>query len=120
MQGRSFRCSRTGSWAATAAERRLASAANFRAMPARTGPLPVSHMHHGGPVLGLPDWTLGASLREESIMAKLLRNSSRPVVSVQEDATVEDAVKTMVEHRIGAVIVLRLSLIHISEPTRLG
>jgi CBS domain-containing protein len=40
-------------------------------------------------------------------MAKLLRNSSRPVVSVQEDATVEDAVKTMVEHRIGAVIVLR-------------
>jgi CBS domain-containing protein len=40
-------------------------------------------------------------------MAKLLRNSTRPVVSVQEDATVEDAVKTMVEHRIGAVIVLR-------------
>jgi CBS domain-containing protein len=40
-------------------------------------------------------------------MAKLLRNSSRPVVSVQENATVEDAVKTMVEHRIGAVIVLR-------------
>lgn len=40
-------------------------------------------------------------------MAKLLRNSSRPVVSVQEDATVEEAVKTMVEHRIGAVIVLR-------------
>jgi len=40
-------------------------------------------------------------------MAKLLRNSSRPVVSVQENATVEEAVKTMVEHRIGAVIVLR-------------
>jgi CBS domain-containing protein len=39
-------------------------------------------------------------------MAKLLRNSSRPVVSVQERTTVEDAVKTMVEHRIGAVIVL--------------
>ena len=40
-------------------------------------------------------------------MAKLLRNSSRPVVSVQESTTVEEAVKTMVEHRIGAVIVLR-------------
>jgi CBS domain-containing protein len=40
-------------------------------------------------------------------MAKLLRNSIRPVVSVQENATVEEAVKTMVEHRIGAVIVLR-------------
>ena len=40
-------------------------------------------------------------------MAKLLRNSSRPVVSVQETTTVEAAVKTMVEHRIGAVIVLR-------------
>jgi CBS domain-containing protein len=39
-------------------------------------------------------------------MAKLLRNSSRPVVSVQEKTTVEDAVKTMVKHRIGAVIVL--------------
>ena len=40
-------------------------------------------------------------------MAKLLRNSTRPAVSVQEDTTVEDAVKTMVKHRIGAVIVLR-------------
>ena len=40
-------------------------------------------------------------------MAKLLRNSSRPVVSVQEKTTVEDAVKTMVKHGIGAVIVLR-------------
>lgn len=40
-------------------------------------------------------------------MAKLLRNSSRPVISVQESSTVEEAVKTMVEHRIGAVIVLR-------------
>jgi CBS domain-containing protein len=39
-------------------------------------------------------------------MAKLLRNSSRPVVSVQQDATVEEAVKVMVKHRIGAVIVL--------------
>jgi CBS domain-containing protein len=46
------------------------------------------------------------SLREESVMTKLLRNSSRPVVSVQEKTTVEDAVKTMVEHRIGAVVVL--------------
>ncbi len=40
-------------------------------------------------------------------MAKLLRNSTRPVISVQEDATVEDAVRTMVRHQIGAVIVLR-------------
>jgi CBS domain-containing protein len=40
-------------------------------------------------------------------MAKLLRNSSRAPVTVQENATVEDAVKTMVEHQIGAVIVLR-------------
>ena len=39
-------------------------------------------------------------------MAKLLRNSSRPVVSVQEKTSVEDAIKTMVKHRIGAVIVL--------------
>lgn len=39
-------------------------------------------------------------------MAKLLRNSSRPAVSVQQDATVEEAVKVMVKHRIGAVIVL--------------
>lgn len=40
-------------------------------------------------------------------MAKLLRKSSRPVVSVQETATVEAAVKTMVRERIGAVLVLR-------------
>jgi CBS domain-containing protein len=40
-------------------------------------------------------------------MAKLLRNSTRPVVSVPEDATVEEAVKTMVKNRIGAVIVLK-------------
>ena len=40
-------------------------------------------------------------------MAKLLRNSTRPVVSVQESATVEAAVKTMVRERIGAVIVFR-------------
>jgi CBS domain-containing protein len=49
----------------------------------------------------------GASLREESAMAKLLRNSSRPAVTVQETATVEAAVRTMVRERIGAVIVLR-------------
>jgi len=40
-------------------------------------------------------------------MAKLLRNSSRPAVTVQETATVEAAVKTMVQERIGAVVVLR-------------
>jgi CBS domain-containing protein len=39
-------------------------------------------------------------------MAKLLRNSSRPAVSVQQDATVEEAVRVMVKNRIGAVIVL--------------
>ena len=40
-------------------------------------------------------------------MTKLLRNSSRPAVTVQETATVEAAVKTMVQERIGAVVVLR-------------
>ncbi|HEX7616540.1 MAG TPA: CBS domain-containing protein [Thermoanaerobaculia bacterium] len=40
-------------------------------------------------------------------MAKLLRNSSRAPVTVQETATVEAAVKTMVQERIGAVVVLR-------------
>jgi CBS domain-containing protein len=40
-------------------------------------------------------------------MANLLRNSSRPPVTVQETATVEAAVKTMVKERIGAVVVLR-------------
>ncbi|MGA7990098.1 MAG: CBS domain-containing protein [Thermoanaerobaculia bacterium] len=40
-------------------------------------------------------------------MAKLLRNSTRPAVTVQETATVEAAVKVMVRERIGAVIVLR-------------
>jgi CBS domain-containing protein len=40
-------------------------------------------------------------------MAKILRNSSRPVVSVQETATVEAAVKTMVKERIGAVVVMK-------------
>ena len=40
-------------------------------------------------------------------MGKLLRNSSRPVVGVSENITVEDAVKTMVAHQIGAVVVLR-------------
>ena len=39
-------------------------------------------------------------------MAKLLRNSSRPAVSVPHDASVEQAVKVMVRNRIGAVIVL--------------
>jgi CBS domain-containing protein len=39
-------------------------------------------------------------------MAKLLRNSSRPAIAVQENTSVEEAVKTMVKHRIGAVIVL--------------
>ena len=40
-------------------------------------------------------------------MAKLLRNSSRAPVTVQETATVEAAVKTMVKERIGAVVVLK-------------
>ena len=40
-------------------------------------------------------------------MTKLLRNSSRPPVTVKETATVEAAVKTMVKERIGAVIVLK-------------
>jgi len=39
-------------------------------------------------------------------MAKLLRNSSRPAVSVPHDASVEQAVKVMLRNRIGAVIVL--------------
>ena len=38
-------------------------------------------------------------------MAKLLRNSSRPAVSVPHDASVEQAVKVMSRNRIGAVIV---------------
>ncbi len=40
-------------------------------------------------------------------MAKLLRNSSRPAISVPETATVLDAVKTMVRERIGAVVVMK-------------
>ncbi len=40
-------------------------------------------------------------------MAKLLRNSSRTPVTVQETATVLEAVKTMVKERIGAVVVLK-------------
>lgn len=40
-------------------------------------------------------------------MAKLLRNSSRPAVTVRETATVEEAVKTMVKERIGAVVVMK-------------
>lgn len=49
----------------------------------------------------------GASLREETAMAKLLRNSSRPPVTIQETATVFEAVKTMVKERIGAVVVMK-------------
>jgi CBS domain-containing protein len=40
-------------------------------------------------------------------MAKLLRNASRPPISVQETATVLEAVKTMVKERIGAVVVMK-------------
>lgn len=40
-------------------------------------------------------------------MAKLLRNASRPPVSVPETATVLEAVKTMVKERIGAVVVMK-------------
>lgn len=40
-------------------------------------------------------------------MANLLRNSSRPAVTVRETATVEEAVKTMVKERIGAVVVMK-------------
>ncbi len=40
-------------------------------------------------------------------MAKLLRNSSRPPVSVPETATVLEAVKTMVKERVGAVVVMK-------------
>ena len=40
-------------------------------------------------------------------MTKLLRNSSRPAITVKETATVEAVVKTMVKERIGAVIVLK-------------
>jgi CBS domain-containing protein len=40
-------------------------------------------------------------------MAKLLRNSSRPAISVQEKATVLEAVKTMVKEKIGAVVVMK-------------
>lgn len=39
-------------------------------------------------------------------MAKVLRNSSRPAVSVPHDTSVEQAVKVMLRNRIGAVIVL--------------
>jgi CBS domain-containing protein len=49
----------------------------------------------------------GASLREESAMAKLLRNSSRPAITVHETSTVLEAVKTMVRERIGAVVVMK-------------
>lgn len=40
-------------------------------------------------------------------MAKLLRNSSRPPITVQDTATIEAAVKAMVREKIGAVVVLR-------------
>jgi len=40
-------------------------------------------------------------------MAKLLRNTSRPAVTVPETATVLDAIKTMVKERIGAVVVMK-------------
>lgn len=40
-------------------------------------------------------------------MAKLLRNSTRPPITVPETATVHEAVKTMVAERIGAVVVLK-------------
>jgi CBS domain-containing protein len=40
-------------------------------------------------------------------MAKLLRNSSRPPVTVHETATALEAVKTMVKERIGAVVVMK-------------
>ena len=40
-------------------------------------------------------------------MAKLLRNSSRPPVTIQETSTVLEAVKTMVKERIGAVVVMK-------------
>lgn len=40
-------------------------------------------------------------------MAKLLRNSSRPPITVPETATVLEAVKTMVKERVGAVVVMK-------------
>jgi CBS domain-containing protein len=40
-------------------------------------------------------------------MANLLRNSSRPAITVQETSTVLEAVKTMVRERIGAVVVMK-------------
>lgn len=49
----------------------------------------------------------GVSLREETAMAKLLRNSSRPPVTIQETSTVLETVRTMVKERIGAVVVMK-------------
>ncbi|MEO8054478.1 MAG: CBS domain-containing protein [Acidobacteriota bacterium] len=40
-------------------------------------------------------------------MANLLRNSSRPAITVPETSTVLEAVKTMVRERIGAVVVMK-------------
>lgn len=39
-------------------------------------------------------------------MGEILKRASRPVITVPVDATVESAVRTMVKHRIGAVVVL--------------
>ena len=40
-------------------------------------------------------------------MAKLLRNTSRPAITVQETSTVLEANKTMVRERVGAVVVMK-------------
>lgn len=40
-------------------------------------------------------------------MAKLLRKSTRPPVTVPEKTTVYDAVKTMVKEKVGAVVVMK-------------
>lgn len=40
-------------------------------------------------------------------MAKLLRNSSRPPITVPRTATVLEAVRTMVTERVGAVVVMK-------------
>jgi CBS domain-containing protein len=40
-------------------------------------------------------------------MGKLLKKSRRPAIAVQASASVEEAVKMLVKHRIGAVVVLQ-------------
>ena len=40
-------------------------------------------------------------------MSKLQKNSTRPAICVQDSATVEAAIRTMVRERVGAVIVLK-------------